>query len=222
MHVCLLLICVFDFLHTLKMVVRQYPWMDATGIVCCLQVLGECLETVHILVLCPQVAEVRGCWDSKEKLQEKQLQLAWCALRLDEIPERGNGLRDLDLPEFCSLECQVFRAFSSHYPRVRVLLKECLQSILLTQLQNKPPSSRSSESGPVEEKRGKVSGGNPWRCQTMVPAQRLSLCHMEKPLNPGTILYLELTSAHQKPGWMWPWDFKLSWESRLWRAPHHS
>ena len=36
------------------------------------------------------------------------------------------------------------QSFSSCYPRVAVLLKECLQDILLTQLQNKPPSLWSS------------------------------------------------------------------------------
>lgn len=58
----LLLICVFYFLHTLKVVVMWYPWMDAARIINCLQVSGGCFEVVQILVPCPQVAEIRWWW----------------------------------------------------------------------------------------------------------------------------------------------------------------
>ena len=60
------MICVFDFLHPLRTVVRWYPWTDVTGTSRCLQVPGGpggCPEEVYVLVPCPEVPEIRGRHD---------------------------------------------------------------------------------------------------------------------------------------------------------------
>lgn len=79
------------------------------------------------------------------------------------------------------------QSFSGRYPRVGVLLKERLQGVLLAQLQNEPPPSRSSGDGACgrdeREKSQRTWGLERTRrkCPSMLPTQGSCPCASAKP-----------------------------------------
>ena len=118
-------------------------------------------------------------------------------------PERENGWRDGPYLNSAFGNAKLSgQSFSGRYPRVGVLLKERLQGVLLAQLQNEPPPSRSSGDGGLWKRRkGKVSedvgvGEDSAEVPKHPPRPvQVPLC-LSKAGSPGTPLHLEVTWLH--------------------------
>lgn len=103
-------------------------------------------------------------------------------------PERENGWREGPYLNSAFGNAKLSgQSFSGRYPRVGVLLKERLQGVLLAQLQNEPPPSRSSGAGACgrgeREKSQRTWGWERTRrkCPSILPAQCSCPCASAKP-----------------------------------------